>query len=128
GIHYDRPRFYINATAGYREGHGIEAGTLFPRYRTGTGTYLISWFFAHPVELVAYGHRGVVYGRFLENSYFFETRNGLGMSVRCGRGLQLRGFGEYGTNGYPVAVTLAEGISVSRRDIAKAYGGGLTFN
>lgn len=128
GIHYERPRFYVNATAGYREGRGTETGTHFPKYRTGTGTYFISWFLAHPIEVTAFGHRGTVYGRFLENSYFFETRNGAGVNVHVGRRIILRGFGGYGTNRYPVAIPLSENFTARRRDIAKSWGGGLTFN
>jgi len=128
GVHYDRPRFYVNLTAGYREGRGTEPGTSFPEYRTGTGTYFVSWFLAHPVEVLAYGHRGVVYGRFVDNSYFFETRNGVGVNLHVGLRILLHGFGEYGTNGYPVPVEISEGVSIARRDIAKAWGGGLSFN
>jgi hypothetical protein len=127
GIHYDRPRFYVNATGGYREGRPTEVGTQFPAYDEPTGSYFISWFVARPIELLAYGHRGVVYGRFLENSYFFEGRNAGGANIHFGRRILVHGFFEYGTNDYPVAVTLSEGVDVKRRDIAKSYGGGLTF-
>jgi hypothetical protein len=122
GLHYDRPRTFINLTAGSRTGEADVRSAAFPRYRTATGSYYASHELAARAALDVYGHRRLVYSLYADNAYFIETRNGVGIVVPVGRRIAVRAFGETGTNNYPRAV-----LSVKRTDDAKTWGGGLAF-
>ncbi|MGH9364905.1 MAG: hypothetical protein ACRD1B_06525 [Thermoanaerobaculia bacterium] len=125
GLHYGRPRLFINLSGGYRTGQAYN-GSAFPRYSTATGSYFVSYSLAAPIELQVYGLRGPVYALYLDNPYYLEMRNGGGVNVQIIRQLWLRGYGEYGTNSYPVPVPVDGGGSVNRLDQATTVGGGLS--
>ncbi|MGH9365904.1 MAG: hypothetical protein ACRD1B_11680 [Thermoanaerobaculia bacterium] len=125
GLHYGRPRLFINLSGGYRTGQGYN-GSAFPRYSTATGSYFVSYSLTAPIELQAYGNRGPVYALYPDNPYYLETRNGGGLNIKIVRQVQLRGYGEYGTNSYPGPVPVAGGGSVNRLDHATTVGGGLS--
>jgi len=128
GIHYDRPRFYINVSGGYRKGGGLcNCGDAFPGYATGTGSYFASWLAWNHMELQAWGHRGVSYSVFESGPYYIESRAGGGPSFHLATRFTLRAFGEYGTNAYPAATDVEGSGSVVRRDRVTSFGGGASY-
>lgn len=127
GIHYDRPRFFVNLTGGYRKGGLCNCIGAFPSYQTATGSYFMSFIPVHRLELQVYGHRGPIYSLFQQNPYYLETRNGGGPVVHLGRRLALHAFGEFGTNSYPVGVEAQGAVIITRHDTAKTWGGGASF-
>jgi len=125
GIHYSRPRLFVNLAGGYRKGRPYNRST-FPEYQTGTGSYFVSYFLTRKLEAQIYGRRGVSYGSlFPEPTYFIETRNGAGMNLQVHPRVLLRGYGEYGTNDFPVPQVLGE-VLTKRTDKASAVGGGFS--
>lgn len=127
-VRYDHPRFYLDASGGYREGKGRDgaAPSLYPGYQTGTYSFFASYFIARPVELQVFGHRRPVDSYFLDNPYYFETRNAIAVQVSLGRRVIVRGFASVGPNSYPTVV-LAGTNGVVRRDDSREFGGGLLF-
>ena len=124
GVYYNRERFFVNLNGGYRVGRPYN-GSSFPSFSTGTGSYFVSYFLTQPIEIQAFGHRTAGYSLYLSNGYYFETRNGGGLTLHIGHRLRLHGFGEYGTNDYPVPVPSAT-AGVNRTDHFTTAGGGLT--
>ena len=116
-LFFNRPRLFLNLSGGYRSveprGH-----TNFPEYSTGTGSYFISFFVARPLELQAYGRRGLGYGLNRLDPYYIETANGGGINLRILQRLTLRGYGEYIKTTVPVG-------GAGRRDSITTFGGGL---
>src|SRR5581483_8859543 len=94
GIRYDRPRSFLNVSVASRRGEGRDALSIFPRYRTTTGSYYASHELASRILVDAYGNRGVAFSLTAVNPYYFETRNGAGLTIPIGRRIALRGFGE----------------------------------
>jgi hypothetical protein len=125
GIHYDRPRFFLNVVGGYREGRAHN-DSLFPEYRTATGSYFASYFLTPKVELRVYGRRHVAYSSFGSSTYYFETRNGGGLNFEVFPRLLLRGFAEFGENDYPLATPVGED-GAERKDDVTTYGGGFSL-
>jgi hypothetical protein len=125
---YDRPRFYLDASGGYREGKGRDgaAPSLYPSYHTGTYSFFASYFLARVVELQVSGHRRPVESNFLDNSYFFETRNAAAVQVSLGQRVGIRGFVSVGPNSYPTEVLVGTNL-VARKDDVTEVGGGLLF-
>jgi hypothetical protein len=128
GIQYDRPRFFVNLSGGYRKGGLCRCTGAFPSYETGTGSYFVSAIPVRSLELQFYGHRDVPYSLFSQNPYYIETRNGGGPNIHIGHRVTLRAFGEYGTNAYAVPVETEGHPPVLRRDTATTYGGGLSVS
>lgn len=116
-IHYDRPRFYVNLSGGYRDARARN-GSSFTPFQTGTGSAYLSYTILRPLSLDAYGRRGVSYAIFENNPYYLETVGGIAANLLIGSRVTLRGFGEYGVNQYPV---LVDGIE--REDKITTYGG-----
>ena len=125
GIHYDRPKFFVNLYGGYRQARAYN-GSTFPSFSTGTGSCFISYFWTRTVELQVYGRRGLTYGNFVENPYYLQTRYGGGLNVQVLPRLLLRGYGEFGPDDYPVATAIAGG-EVRRRDQGTTVGGGFSL-
>jgi hypothetical protein len=125
GIHYDRPQFYVNLSGGYREGRprGV---SLSPRYSTGTGSFFVSYYPLHWLEIQGYGRRRVEYSLTSTNPYFFENRIGGGVNVQILSRILVRGFAEAGPNNYPLP-QIVNGEAVRRRDQARIFGGGLSI-
>jgi hypothetical protein len=125
---YDRPRFYLDASGGYREGKGRDgaAPSLYPGYRTGTYSFFASYFLARAVELQVSGHRRPVDSNFLDNPYYFETRNAAAVQVSLGQRVGIRGFVSIGPNSYPTEVVVGTNL-VARKDDLTEVGGGLLF-
>lgn len=121
-IHYDRPRSFINLSVASRRGEGRDPLSIFPRYRTTTGSYYASHELASRILLDAYGNRGVAYSVTAVNPYYFETRNGVGLTVPVGWRLALRAFGEGGTNAYPIPFQ-----AIKRTDNVRAWGSGFAL-
>ena len=123
GIQYDRPRSFLNLSAGARRGDALDtAAVLFPHYSTVTGSYYAEHELGSHLVIDAYGHRGIAYSLTVENPFFLETRNGGGIWVPVGSRLAFRAFGEAGTNAYPVPIG-----SQHRTDDASSYGGGFAM-
>ena len=78
-LHYDRPRFYLNLSGGYRQG-GPFNGSSFSPYTKPTGGYFMSYFLTRTVELQAYGDSRVTYGVLIPQ--FIQTRYGGGINWR----------------------------------------------
>jgi len=125
GIHYVRPRLFVNLSGGYRKGRPFN-GSTFPEYQAATGSYFVSYFLLRSLEVQAFGRRGISYGSlFPIPTYFIETRNGGGVNLQVHPRLLLRGYGEYGTNDYPASELLGA-VFVKRRDKASTVGGGFS--
>lgn len=122
GIRYDRPRSFLNVSVASRRGEGRDPLSIFPHYRTTTGSYYAAHELASRILLDAYGNRGVVYSLTIVNPYYFETRNGLGLTVPLGRRAAVRAFGETGTNSYPIPIQ-----AVKRTDDVRGWGGGFAL-
>lgn len=123
GVHYDRPKLYVNLTGGYRQGRADDS--TFPEYSIGTGAFFVSYFPIRWLELQATGHRGVSYSISLEDPYYIENRLGGAAYLRILPPLVFRGFGSAGPNEYP-GVRTVNGVQVNRRDQVRTYGGGVT--
>jgi len=122
GLHFDRPKFFVNLSGGYRKGRSF-IGSLFPDYSTAVGSYFLSWKAVGSLELQGYGHRRPVYSTFATNQIYIETRNGGGLSLQFGGRVGLRGYAETGTNSYPLSVL--DGVRRPTDDVT-TYGGGLS--
>lgn len=122
GFHYDRPRFFVNLTGGTRRFEPRGLLSTFPSFSTGTGSYYASYELVAPIVVEAYGNRSVVYSISAGNPFYYETRNGLGLTLLAGRRIVLRGFSEAGTNDYPRSV---EGVK--RSDRVVVVGGGIGY-
>lgn len=127
-VRYDRERFYLEGTAGVREGKPVVANDLYPEFRAGTYGYFASFFVTKRLELQLLGSRRPEAALFLDNPYYFETRNGARLRFALGRRLAVRALADVGSNRYvnPVIETETETIVV-RRDAMKQWGGGLDF-
>jgi hypothetical protein len=123
-VYYRGDRLFVNASGGYRIARPHDS--TFTGFSSATESYFVSYYLTRAVELQAYGHRRPDYSLFAGNAYYMETRNALGTTLRLGHRIQLHGFGEYGTNDYPVPVPVPSGL-ISREDRFTIYGGGLTF-
>lgn len=125
---YDRERFYVEGTFGVRAGKPTNPNEYFPEYRTETYGYFVSYFVTRAFEVQALGSRRPEASLFLDNPYYFETRNGATLRLAVGRRLSFNALGELGSNRYvnPVLVT-ATGEIVTRIDDTKRYGGGFDF-
>ncbi|MEO8189185.1 MAG: hypothetical protein ABI682_02495 [Acidobacteriota bacterium] len=127
GLHYDRPRFFVNLSGGYREGRPYN-GSRFPTFSTPTGSYFASYFLTKKVEVQAYGGRTFIYGLFFNNPYYIETRNGAALNIGVGSRVTLRGFGEYAEDTSPRSVLINNASAVERRDRGTVFGGGFSTN
>ncbi len=122
-IHFDRPRFFVNLAGGYRRASSFNDSS-FPDYATTVGSYFASWRVAGPLELQSFGHRRPIYSRSNTALFYIETRYGGRVQLWLGSRTSVYGYGEVGTNFYPVQF-LSNGEH--RDDDGIAYGGGLTF-
>jgi hypothetical protein len=125
-VRYDRARFYVELTGGYQQAKGTYEQGNFPEYRTETYTYFVSYFVARKVELQVSGWRRPQYSYYLDNPYYFETRNGAALNFSLGHRVMLGGSFSLGTNAYPVEV-LAGSTLLTRRDDVETVGGTLGF-
>jgi hypothetical protein len=119
---YARPRSYINATIGQRQGDP-DNGSNFRPYDETVGSYFGAFALGGPLELQAFGHRTVRYGLDNTSPYFFENRNGLGTVIRAGSRLRFRASAEAGENDYPVPVQGPDAL-IDRSDDVLSYGAG----
>ena len=123
GVHYDRPRSFVNVSVGSRKAEATDAASAaFPGFSTATGSYYASHELSAGLILDAYGHRGIGYSVTADNAYYLETRNGGGITVPLGQRFALRAFGETGANSYPIPEN-----GVKRTDDVTAYGGGFAL-
>jgi hypothetical protein len=125
-VRYDRERFYVDLTGGYQQSKGIYEQGHFPEYRTGTYTYFVSYFVAKKVEFQVSGWRRPQYSYYLDNPYYFETRNGAALNFGLGHRVMLGGSFSLGTNAYPIGVSAGPTL-VTRRDDVVMVGGMLGF-
>lgn len=123
GVRYDRPRFFMNVSGGRRTGEARGVASTFPHFSTTTGSYYGAYQLGVPLAIDAYGHRSVVYGLYVNNPYFLETRNGGGLTLPVGQRLGLRAFAEVGSNAYPIATP---GTPL-RTDDVTVVGGGIAY-
>jgi len=127
-VRYDRERLYVEGTAGVREGKPVTASDAFPEFRAGTYGYFVSYFIIRPLEIQVLGSKRPEAALFLDNPYYFETRNGARLRLAVGRRLSFHVVGDLGSNRYvnPV-LEVATGEIVVRRDDTTRYGGGVDF-
>ena len=119
-MHSDNNRLFFNFSGGYREGKPYH-GSGFPAYTTGTGSYSVNWKATERISLFVNGHRSTEASQYA--AYYFETRNGGGLSVPVGRQSSLQAFAEFGANQYPDT-----GAAFRRRDDVVRYGGVVGYN
>jgi hypothetical protein len=122
GLHFDRPRYFVNLAGGYRKGEAFN-GSSFPRYNATVGSYYVSWSVWGPIELQGFGHRRPVYSRIEADQLYIETRNGGAVGLRIGPNVGIRAYAETGTNIYPFSVSEA---GPRRTDDVTSYGAGLS--
>ena len=125
-LYYNRPRFFLNVTGGYRDARP-DGGSTFPGFRTGTGSFFASYFLRPRLELQVYGHRAPAYGLTVSNPYYFDNLVGSGLNVGIGQRVAVQGFYEYGENRYPTPVQTNTGVFVLRRDQLTNVGGGISY-
>lgn len=125
-VRYDRARFYVELTGGYQQAKGTYEQGAFPEYRTETYTYFVSYFVAKQVELQVSGWRRPQYSYYLDNPYYFETRNGAALNLGLGHRVMLGGSFSLGTNAYQVGVSAGSTL-VTRRDDLVTISGTLGF-
>jgi hypothetical protein len=122
-VSYNRPRLYINAVAGYREGKSFD-GSVYPEYQTDVGSYFVSFYPLPWIELQTYGHRRVVNSIQILQPYYFENKIGAGANIELFHRVLVKGYVEDGPNTYPEAEPVAGDGLVMRVDHVKYYGGG----
>jgi hypothetical protein len=122
GVHYDRPRFFLNLSGGSSNSDASGPNSTFPNYSTAVGSYYAAYQTSRPLAVDGYGHREPVYGLYGDSAYFLETRNGLGLIFQLGKRIGLRAFSELGTNAYPIG-----SAAPSRTDRVTIIGGGLAY-
>jgi hypothetical protein len=127
GVHYDRPRMFVNLSVGQREGEAKNAASTFPSYEETTGSWFASYKLGAPIELEGFGHRGITYGLFTSNPYFLETRNGAGIRFRAGERAIVRPYAEFGSNDYPTPVLFGGYEQIVRSDDVTTYGATMFF-
>ncbi|MGZ4778679.1 MAG: hypothetical protein ACXV5L_05745, partial [Thermoanaerobaculia bacterium] len=81
GFHYDRPRFFVNLSGGARRWEPRGVLSTFPSFSSGTGSYYASYELVAPIVVDVYGNRSAVYSISVGNPFFYELRNGLGMTL-----------------------------------------------
>lgn len=123
---YERERFFVEGTAGPREGRAVTPNDYFPEYREWTYGYFASSSLGRALELSVRGSRRPVSSLFLDNPYYFETRNEVSVRFALGHRVGLRVFGGLGSNRYvnPVLV-VATGEILTRVDDTTRTGGGI---
>jgi hypothetical protein len=97
GVRYDRPRFFLVLSGGYRRGKPYN-GSTFGEYSNPTGSYFASYFVNRRIEFKAYGRRRVSYG--ILAAEFLESAIGGGINVQVHPRLLLSGTADTGTNRY----------------------------
>ena len=122
GIFFDRPRFFINLSGGYRLGRP-DGGSTFLPYSTPTGSGFVSYVLSSRIEVQAYGRRSIAYGSFNDSPYFIESRYGGIVFLQVHPRLSLQAFGETGMNDYQELIFVGD-TQVKRRDDVTAFGGG----
>jgi len=130
GVHYNRPRFFANLSAGRREGRPYQ-GSAFPKYTITAYSYFLSYFLTRNLEAQGFGQRGISYGSVLTgnieagNLYYVGTTNGGGLNLQIHPRLLLRGQAEYGTNDFPFPVLIGD-VLRNRTDKILIVGGGFS--
>jgi len=121
GVLLDRPRVFVNVSAGYRDSKAIDASRFHP-LRTATGSYFVSYLPRSTVELFIDGFRGVEYSISADNPYYVATINGGGINLQAGARVTIRAYGDYDENRYPLGSE--GGGGVRRKDTIGTFGGG----
>jgi len=123
-LNYNKPKFYLNLTGGYRQGEAID-NSLFPSYETGIGSFFASYYPIHWLEVQGYGHRSVNYAVTDPlQPYYFENRLGGGVNIQFLSRFLLRGFALEGPNQYPIRIS---GGAPTPDQRVLTYGGGLSI-
>lgn len=122
GIHYSRPKFFLNLSGGYRQGKPYNGSTFVP-YSNGTGSMYASYFLARRVELKGYARRRVTYG--IETSQFLETNYGGGVNIQVHPRILLSLNADTGTNEFP-ASTVNSVSTPARTDRVNNYIGAVS--
>ena len=124
-VYFNRPRLFVNFNGGYRIGKPIN-GSTFPEF-SDIYRIWISFLRTPPwsLQLQLYGSRGISYGQYIGNAYYFGSSGGAALVLQVGYRLKIRAYGELGENVYPVAVPDVSGALVKRVDDVTTYGGGI---
>jgi hypothetical protein len=122
GIHFDRPRFFLSLSGGYREGKPYN-GSTFARYTNSTGSFFASYSLNRLVELRGYGDRRIAYG--LQAAQFVETSFGGGVGIQATPRVSLSLSAGTGTNAFPDSTS--GGVTIlAHTDRSNNYGAGLS--
>lgn len=125
-VSFNRPRLFINAVGGYRQGSSFD-GSAYPAYHTGVGSFFVSFFPLPWLEVQGQGHRRVAYSIQVIQPYYFDNKVGGGVNIELLHQVLLRGYVSGGPNEYPEplpvpGVGLVQGVTHT-----KSYGGGLSI-
>ncbi len=125
GVHYERPRSYLNLTVGQRR---IEpdGGSMIEPFDDTVGSYFAALATRGPIEMHFFGRRAIAYALSPETPFVLGNHHGIGTVVRVGQRLRLRASGEIGTDDYRSG-TGAVPENLRREDEVSRYGAGLDF-
>ena len=127
GLHYDRSRFYVDLTGGYRKVEPRVEGD-FPEFSGASGSVFSSYALpGRRLAITAYAHRGINYALFENIPYYREEVLGGGPELQIGTRARVSFFGETGRNVYPAPVVVG-GQSVVRADRVRSWGGGVAID
>ena len=122
GVRYDRPKFFLTLSGGYRQGKPYN-GSTFARYSNATGSYFASYFLSRKVEVKTYGRRRVTYG--ITAAQYLESGIGGGVNVQVSPRVLLQWNADAGTNRFD-ASTSGGVTTPARSDRSISYTGGLS--
>ena len=125
-IFFNRPQLFINVIAGYREGLPNN-GSLYPEYQIPVGSFFVSYYPLHWIELQGFGHRKVQYSISVLQPYYFDNKVGFGANIELFDHVLVKGLVEDGPNTYPLPEPVGGGEFVDRVDHVKYYGGGVSI-
>jgi len=119
GIHYNRPKLFLNVAGAYREGKPYNGSTFQP-YSNATGSFYGSYFLTRKVEVKSYGRQRVSYG--LQAAQYLESTFGGGFNFQVHPRALLSVTADTGTNKYP-AQTSGSVSTPARTDRVMNYTG-----
>lgn len=123
GMHYERPRSYLNLTVGQREYEPDGPSSIEPFDET-VGSYFAALATGGPVEIQGFGRREVSYSLSQNTLFILGNHHGLGAILRAGERIRVRITGELGSNDYRSGPQSVEPI-LRRIDDVTTYGAGL---
>lgn len=125
GVHYERPRSYLNLTVGQRRIEP-EGSSLIESFDDTVGSYFAALATRGPIEMHFFGRRAIAYALSPETPFVLGNHHGIGTVVSVGHRLRLRASGELGTDDYRSGTGVVP-EDLRREDEVSRYGAGLDF-